>query len=263
MPYRIDLTDGSDAVIDRLVELGALDIEPVGGGLAAIVPDSVEPAAVARAIGVRDIAVSPALGRDAGSVWVVSCRPVRTGRFLIVPADDVDRGIGLRLIDGPAFGSGLHPTTVLCLEALDAELDAARPASVLDVGTGSGVLALAALCGGVPRATAIDRDADAIRVTIENAGMNGLRSRMHVVRGGPESLRGTWPLVLANILAAPLIEIAPALVRCVRRRGRLVLSGVRVSLAADVERAYRRVGMRQVHAATRDGWTALTLQASW
>jgi len=72
-----------------------------------------------------------------------------------------------------------------------------------------------------------------------------------------------WPLVVANILAAPLIEMAPALVRRVGRRGRLVLSGIPSSVEPDVDQAYRRLGMRRVDVRSRAGWIALLMQASW
>ena len=167
------------------------------------------------------------------------------------------------MTDSPAFGTGLHPTTALCLEILDDEIAASRPERALDVGTGSGVLALAALCLGVPHAVAIDIDADAARIAAENARLNDLRARIHLVRGGPEAVSGSWPLVVANVLAAPLIEMAPTLTRRVGRGGRLVLSGIRSSLATEAARAYVRLGMRQVDTRARDGWTALVLHATW
>lgn len=263
MPYRIDLRNPPADALDRLVELGALDVEPMHDGLAAIMPDRVASDHLARVLRVDDLRVTPARGRDSESIWLVSPRPVQAGRLRIVPADWPEARDTLRLIDGAAFGTGLHPTTVLCLEALEEELTAASVASLLDVGTGSGVLALAALCAGVPRVAAIDIEAEAIRVAGENARLNGFASRLQIVHGGPESLSGTWPLVLANVLAAPLIELAPTLAQRVGRSGRLVLSGIRTSLAPDVEQAYRHVGMRQVRTQTRDGWTALTFHASW
>lgn len=279
MPYRIDLHGAPADAFDRLVELGALDVELIDGdgGIAAIMPDRVLAASVARAlgVGVDDVRVTPARGRDSDSVWLLTPRPVRAGRRLqIVPADwplpadwppeDWPSEAGtLRMVDGPAFGTGLHPTTALCLEALDDELTAWRPESMLDVGTGSGVLALAALHAGVPLVLGVDIDAEAVRVAAENARLNGLSSRLEFVHGGPEALSGSWPLVLANVLAAPLMEMAPTLARRVGRGGRLVLSGIRSSLAPDVEQAYRHAGMRQVRAQAREGWTALTLHASW
>jgi ribosomal protein L11 methyltransferase len=109
---------------------------------------------------------------------------------------------------------------------------------------------------------AIDIDGDAVRAAAENARLNGLSSRLHLVHAGPEALSGSWPLVLANVLAAPLMEMAPMLAWRVGRGGRLVLSGIRSSLAPGVEQAYRHVGMRQVRALARDGWSALILHAA-
>lgn len=264
MPYRVDLRNvGADA-LDRLVELGAIDAECLhGGGIAALLPDSVAPEQVASALGVADVSVSPATGRDAGSIWVLSLRPVRIGRLRIVPAHSEAEPDALRLIDAAAFGTGLHPTTALCVEALEEAVQIAPPDAVLDVGTGSGVLALAALMMGVPRALAIDIDDEALRVAAENARINALEERLRLTRGGPETVTGTWPLVLANVLAAQLIEIAPALVRRVGHQGRLVLSGIPSSVEQDVDRAYRRLGMRRVRVTSRAGWVALVLQASW
>jgi len=263
VPYRVDLHTASDEVLDRLVELGALDAERShDGGLAALMPDSVLPEQLASALGVNGISVSPAVARDAGSIWVLRPRPIRIGRLSIVPADgDAEPGV-LKLVDATAFGTGLHPTTALCLEALDESVQHDHPDAVLDVGTGSGVLALAALMMGVPRATAVDIDREALRVAAENARINALADRIELMEG-VEQVTGTWPLVLANVLAAPLIEMAPVLVRRIGHQGRLVLSGVPSSVEPDVERAYCRLGMRRVRVTARAGWIALVLQASW
>ena len=264
MPYRIDFhTAGSDT-FDRLVDLGALDAEVTSDrGIAALMPDSVSPDAVAGALGVRAISVSPAIGRDAGSIWVLRPRPIRVGRIRIVPADMAPEAGAIRLIDAPSFGTGLHPTTMLCLEALDEVVPIAPPDAVLDVGTGSGVLALAALTLGVPRALGIDVDDDALCVAAENARTNGMGERLQLARGGPEATAGRWPLVLANVLAAPLIEMAPELVRRVGHRGQLVLSGIPGAVEQDVDRTYRRLGMTRLSTKSRAGWVALLLRASW
>jgi ribosomal protein L11 methyltransferase len=264
VPYRVDVTRASDAALDRLVELGALDVEhSPGGGIAALMPDGVAPEHVAQALGVTDLSVSPAVGRDAGSVWTLSPRPTRVGRLWIVPAHaGAEPGV-LRLTDSAAFGTGLHPTTVMCLEAIEECLQPTAAATLLDVGTGSGVLALAALLMGVPRALGIDTDAEALRAAAENARLNALDWRLQLARGGPDAVAGTWPLVVANLLAAPLVELAPVLVRRVGHHGRLVLSGIPSSVEGDVDRAYRRLGMHRVRTQSRAGWSALVLQASW
>jgi ribosomal protein L11 methyltransferase len=263
MPYRIDLRRTGDDQLDRLVDLGAVDVESSGPGLAALMPDSVAPEEVASALGIDGVAVSPAVGRDHESVWVLSPPTVRIGSLRIVPAD-VEREPGdLTLIDSAAFGSGLHPTTAMCLEALGEIVGTTRSDRVLDVGTGSGVLALAALRLGVSQAVAIDIDDAALRVVADNARLNGLEARLQLARGGPETLTGTWPLVLANILAAPLIDIAPALVRRVGHHGLLLLSGIARSAASEVAEAYIHNGMHRVDMKSRDGWIALVLRASW
>jgi ribosomal protein L11 methyltransferase len=169
----------------------------------------------------------------------------------------------LRLADASAFGSGLHPTTSLCLEAIEEAVMIANPASMLDVGTGSGVLALAALILGVPRTLGIDIDEEALRATAENSRLNALDSRLQLARGGPEAVMGAWPLVVANVLTAPLIEMAPTLVRRVGHRGRLVLSGIRSAMEHEVASAYRHVGMQPLGVTSRGGWIAIVMQASW
>jgi ribosomal protein L11 methyltransferase len=264
MPYRIDFHDGGHDALDRLVELGALDVELLPDGqLAALLPDGVTPEHAASVLDIDEYQISPAAGRDSGSVWILSPCPVQIGRLHIVPADYEAHHGALRLIDAPAFGTGLHPTTALCVEALEDAVEPTPPPSVLDVGTGSGVLALAALTLGVARATAIDINHSALAAAAENARINGLTARLQTGVGGPETLTGTWPLVLANVLAAPLIEMAPALVQRVGHRGQLVLSGIPSSLEHEVERAYRDLGMRRVRVRLRAGWVALEMQASW
>jgi ribosomal protein L11 methyltransferase len=251
VPYRVDLRTASADAVNGLIELGALDIDALpGSGVAALMPDAVRSAEVARMLGVDRVDVSPAVGRDADSVWVLRPRPVRVG-----PRE-------LALADGPAFGTGLHPTTSLCLDALPDTIDP-LPATVLDVGTGSGILALAALLLGVPRARAIDIDEEALRAAADNARLNGLDARLDLSLGGPDSIPGSWPLVVANVLAAPLIDMAPVLVQRVSHHGQLVLSGIPDGVAADVDRVYRRLGMHHVRASSRGGWTALVLRASW
>ena len=179
MPYRVDLRDAGTDVFERLIELGALDVDrSPDGAIAALMPDTVTPEDVARVPGVLEVSASAAIGRDADSVWVLNARPVQVGRLRIVPAHVASDASALRLIDAPTFGTGLHPTTSLCLEALAEAVEVDLPAAVLDVGTGSGVLALAALKLGVPEARGIDIDADALRTAADNARLNGLHDRV-------------------------------------------------------------------------------------
>jgi ribosomal protein L11 methyltransferase len=241
--------------LDLLVEWGALDLEPVPDGLAAILPDGVMPDTMAGALGVARVTVSAAVARDNGSVWLLSPRAVRIGGVLIASPEG--------LTDAPAFGTGHHPTTALCVEALAEILTSERVESILDVGTGSGILALVALKLGVPQAVGLDLDAAALQVAAENARLNNLADRLQLVLGGPEAAEGHWPLVVANVLAAPLMDMAPVLVRRVGSRGRLLLSGIPWSLESEVRQTYQHLGMQPIGSKTRAGWTALIAQASW
>ncbi len=263
MPYRIDISSPPHNAFDQLVELGALDIEPVNDGFAAIIPDDVTPDVVAGALGVPNVAVSPVIGRDNGSVWLLNPSPVQIGSVLIAPPDVPAPPGALRLTDSAAFGTGRHPTTRLCVEALQETFTIAVPDSILDIGTGSGVLALTALKMGVPRAVGLDIDAGALKIAAEHARLNNLVDRLQLVLGGPGAVDGVWPLVVANVLAAPLIEMAPILVRRVGHSGRLILSGIPWSLETEVAHAYKRLGMRHLRSVTRAGWTVLIVQASW
>jgi len=263
MPYRVDITVPPDDAFDRLVQLGALDIEPIGEDLAAIIPDDVTPDAVAHALNVTEVNVSPAVARDSGSVWLLQLRPFRIGGIVIVPADVATPPDALRLTDSTAFGTGHHPTTVLCIEAIEEVVTTAVPDSMLDVGTGSGVLALAALKLGVPRAVGLDIASDVLKIAGENGRLNNLSDRLQLILGGPEVVSGVWPLVVANVLAAPLIDMAPILVRRVGNGGCLILSGIPSSLESEVRRTYERLGMRHVRSEVRAGWTVVVFQTSW
>jgi len=263
MPYRIDICCAPPDAFDLLVQLGALDIEAVNDGLAAIIPDGVTQDMVAGALGAASVTVSDAVPRDNGSVWLLSPRAVRIGGVLIASPEVAAPPEALRLTDSNAFGSGHHPTTTLCVEALEEILTIERLDSVLDVGTGSGILALAALMMGVPQAVGLDIDADALKVAAENARLNNLADRLQLVLGEPNVVEGNWPLVVANVLAAPLIEMAPVLVRRVGRRGRLILSGIPWSLESEVRQTYKHLGVWHLGSKTRAGWTVLMAQASW
>jgi ribosomal protein L11 methyltransferase len=263
VPYRIDISCASGDTFDRLIELGALDIEQVHDGFAAILPDGMTPDAVTRALGVTNITVSSAVGRDNGSVWLLNPRPVRLKNVVIAPAGISAPPGALRLMDSTAFGSGHHPTTALCLEAMEETLAISVPDTILDVGTGSGVLALAALTMGVPRAVGVDINADALKIAETNARLNNLADRLQLVLGGPDAVEGTWPVVVANVLAAPLIEMAPVVMRRMASHGRLILSGIPWSLESEVGQTYRRLGLRHIRSDTRAGWSVLVMDTSW
>ena len=159
---------------------------------------------------------------------------------------------------GATFGMGDHPTTVLSVRALR---DAVRPgAHVLDVGCGSGVLAIAACRFGAGAADAIDVSPASVSVTTANAERNGVGDRISVSNTPLAEIDGTYDVVVANILAPTLIDLAGDLVRVLADDGRLVISGI---LAERFEHVVAALApLRQLRRADLDGWTAITLGRS-
>ena len=167
-------------------------------------------------------------------------RPVAAGeRLLIAPPWDVPSGNGREVLviePGMAFGTGQHATTQTCLEEIEAAaVDGAR--SVLDVGTGSGVLAAAASRLGVRRVVALDVDPDVVPLARENLARNHAAGVLLLV-GRPDAVRGRFDLVIANLLADALVVEAPALTAAVAPGGRLVVSGLLDVQVAGVLAAY-------------------------
>jgi ribosomal protein L11 methyltransferase len=162
---------------------------------------------------------------------------------------------------GRAFGTGLHETTSLVAEALaGASLDGA---AVLDVGCGSGVLALVALALGARYVRAIDVDPDAVAVTRENAERNGLSARLYADQTPVDALSESYPVVLANIEAQTLVGLAPALVARVLPGGLLVLSGILSPEIApsQIEEVRRAFGaLREDEVRGKGEWIAVSMR---
>ncbi|TCO81634.1 [LSU ribosomal protein L11P]-lysine N-methyltransferase [Plasticicumulans lactativorans] len=195
--------------------------------------------------------------RDWVRAWMDHFHPMRFGeRLWVVPScrqpPDPD-AVNLLLDPGLAFGTGTHPTTALCLEWLDAAELAGR--RVIDYGCGSGILAIAALKLGAHTATAIDIDPQALIATRENAAVNQVDHRLRV--GKPEALGDVQvDVVLANILAGPLMLLAPRLAALTRPGGHVVLAGLLERHADEVEAAYAPWFELQPRR-EREGWTRL------
>ena len=196
--------------------------------------------------------------------------PVIAGRFVVHGTHDrhrVPKGPSTILIDaGEAFGTAHHATTLGCLLAIDRLTRAENFHTILDLGCGSGVLAIAA-AKVLPMAEIIatDLDAQSVKVAAENMKLNGVGGRIAICKA--DGVRHTWlrqskpfDLVIANILAGPLIRLAPELSRTVRRGGTLVLSGLLIPQAPQVIAAYRACGFHVLRHDRLTGWATLTLQ---
>ncbi|HSO38583.1 MAG TPA: 50S ribosomal protein L11 methyltransferase [Labilithrix sp.] len=164
----------------------------------------------------------------------------------------------LELEPGRAFGTGLHETTRLVARAIRAHAGEVKGQLVIDVGCGSGILALIALVLGAERAIAIDNDPEAIDVTRENAARNGLMSRVEASTTDVAALDVTAPLVLANIEARILIPMAKDLAARVAPGGLLLLSGILVPQQDDVRAAY--ADMDLLEAPALGEWVLLALR---
>jgi ribosomal protein L11 methyltransferase len=189
--------------------------------------------------------------------WLAGWKSMRFGRRLwVVPraadAPQDSEAIVVRLDPGLAFGTGTHPTTALCLQILDSLALAGR--TLIDYGCGSGILGIAALKLGAAAVTAVDLDHQALLATRDNAVRNGVASQITVL-GIASPLQAAY-CVVANILAAPLIELAPKLTAACEPGGHLLLSGLLKSQAYAVKAAYAP-GFDMVQVIERDEWCCI------
>jgi ribosomal protein L11 methyltransferase len=267
--------------------------ELIDEGLAAR-PDTARPAVVRGYVSATDSAAARAAVErakaDLGHLQAFSLRPIgelqtrlvneedwaeawkehfpvlRVGRRLTIrptwrehePADDE---LVINLDPGMAFGTGLHPTTRLCLAALEdlAADGGLEGAHVLDVGSGSGILGIAAALLGAAEVTAVDTDPIAVEMTAKNAELNGLADRVVARQGSVPLAEGTqqFELVVANLVASLLVDLAEPLAQSVRAGGRLLASGVFHDRESDVANAFEAVGLHLVGRRAEGDWVAL------
>jgi ribosomal protein L11 methyltransferase len=216
----------------------------------------------------QSVAVEPLPDQD----WIrqsqLGLPPVRAGRFFLYGAHDAGRVpagvVPIRIEAGLAFGTGHHETTTLCLEAFALLARRLRPKRILDLGCGTGVLAIAAAKLWRQRVLASDIDPLAIQVARDNARINGARALLRTV--GADGLRSPairesapYDLIVANILAGPLRALAPALCAVLAPGGVVVLSGLLSDQELKVETRYRAQGLVHRRVLRRGPWSALIL----
>jgi ribosomal protein L11 methyltransferase len=194
--------------------------------------------------------------------WKDGYAAQRIGRVVIVPswldAPIAPDEVAVRLDPGMAFGTGLHPTTRGCLALM--QRMGPMPPRVLDVGSGSGILALAAARLGAGRVDCLDTDAEAVRATLANAAANGLAGSVSAREGTlPETPGSTYPLILANLVAAVLVELAPRLAAHLDPGGTLIASGIIVERRIEVEAALHDAGLRLDERVEDGDWVSLRM----
>jgi ribosomal protein L11 methyltransferase len=156
-----------------------------------------------------------------------------------------------------AFGTGLHPTTRLCLEALEARADRGPLGRALDVGCGSGILSIAAVKLGATRAVGVDIDPIAIEATLANARHNRVGKRVRAREGSVPSDDGPFELVLANLIAGLLVELAANLADELVPGGTLIASGIFIDREPEVRRALEGAGLVITGRLHETDWVAL------
>ncbi|MHA7628225.1 50S ribosomal protein L11 methyltransferase [Corallococcus sp. M7] len=199
--------------------------------------------------------------QDWSNEWKSLIKSVQVGRLWVGPPWDVANAPAdkVKLVIEPkmAFGTGDHPTTSLCLAAVDDFMSTHPGASVLDVGTGTGVLAIAAKKLGAGHVVGTDNDPTSVELAKENCTDNQTPD-LDISGRELTEVPGTFDLVLANILANTLIELAPLIVP--KAKDRLVLAGVLAHQRADVEAAYRKLGCTVLEGAQQGEWVRIDLK---
>lgn len=210
-------------------------------------------------------ALSTVRTEDWSNSWKANFKPLRLGRrLLVVPSWEVPQpredDIVLRLDPGMAFGTGGHETTRLCLELLERimdEMPTLISPSVLDLGTGSGILAMAAVLLGAGRVCAVDIDPQAVEVARENLAANGLAGQVELGATPIESLTGAFDIILGNILAEELVRLAPHLTERLADGGILVLSGILAEKEGFVRKGFAPQPLAYLETRHEGEWVAL------
>jgi ribosomal protein L11 methyltransferase len=212
--------------------------------------------------------VSTVPEEDWAGNWKAHFRPLRVGRRLLISPtwenpEPASGDILLRIDPGRAFGTGHHETTRLCLEWLErfSEQEGREGSrTLLDVGTGSGILAMAGVLLGFQAALGVDNDPEAIEVARENVQSNGLEGRVRLFAGDLREIDERFDVVVANIQEGPLVTLAEELIRHLPSRGGLAMSGILVNQKEDVRQVYESKGMTLQESRTDGEWCLLAFR---
>ena len=209
--------------------------------------------------------------RDWVTLSLEGLPPVKAGRFIVAGSHALTQSApgktDILIEAGPAFGTGHHGTTLGCLLGFEHVLRSGVPKTVLDVGTGSGVLAIAAIKSGAQRAIGTEIDRQSVQVANDNARKNNVANRFrtyHTRGAGNALIRNAAPydLIFANILARSLIGLAPEISGMIAPEGHVILSGLLTRQEPLVRAAYTGRGLDLVKRIRKDGWSTLVFKRS-
>lgn len=209
-----------------------------------------------------DIELADIQEEDWSTAWKKYYHPVEISpRLVVCPSwEDTPLRPGqamLRLDPGMAFGTGTHDTTRLCMQLLERYVD--ENTHVLDIGCGSGILSIAALLLGAKDAIGVDIDENAVKVSRENAALNGVEDRLHTVCGDlTDKVSGTFQLICANIVADVIIRLCPVIPRFLAPGGVFIASGIIDERIDDVRAALAEAGLSIEEQKESGGWCALS-----
>jgi ribosomal protein L11 methyltransferase len=276
-----DLSEGLTNLAWELGALGVVEEERPGSGatLRAFFPETVAAATLEESVrqyldGLRELGFAPArdlrvaalADENWAEAWRAHFTPRSVGRrLLIVPpwnGHAADGRLVITIEPGRAFGTGHHGTTAGCLEAIEAVVERDHPSRMIDVGTGSGILAIAAARLGVGAVLAVDDDPDAVACAMANAARNHVSDRVRCVLADAAALREPRvPLLVANILSAAHRRLAEQYRRSLAAGGTLLLGGILDAEATDVVAALADHELAYRTSWSVEGWTTLELRA--
>ncbi len=212
-------------------------------------------------IGKGTLELSNVKEEDWANNWKKYFKPKKVGEQIVIkpsweeysPTQDE---IILELDPGMAFGTGTHETTILCIQALENYVN--KDTRLLDVGCGTGILAIAGLLLGAKNAVAVDLDLDAVRITEENAVRNNVQDSIKVIHGNlMDKVDGKFNVIVANIIADAIIEISKDIKEYLMSEGVFIASGIILDRVKDVEKAIKEAGLTIIDINTMGEWAVV------
>ncbi|NLC44598.1 MAG: 50S ribosomal protein L11 methyltransferase [Clostridiales bacterium] len=210
-------------------------------------------------MGTLEINISTLNEEDWSNNWKQYYKPIKVSERLVIkpsweplPALEADELV-LEMDPGMAFGTGTHETTTLCIEAIDRYIQ--KGAEVADIGCGTGVLGISAILLGAEKATAVDVDSNAVRITAENARRNHVEDSLEVIHGNLlDPIQGQYDMVIANIIADVIIQLTDTISDYLKPNGLFITSGIIQDRLTDVVGAMKTAGLEIIETKTKGEW---------